>query len=71
MMIRSCDDPHHFQERIMVSIAAMVKQITGLVGTKDVTQWENDFIASIARRNTPLTEKQIEIVERIWRKHFA
>lgn len=55
----------------MVSIATMVKQIAGLAGTKDVTQWENDFIASIARRNTSLTEKQIEIVERIWRKHFA
>lgn len=55
----------------------MVKQIEGLHDTADVTPWENGFIESIVTKTrqgahtTSLTEKQIEAVERIWKKHFA
>lgn len=61
----------------MASINTMVKQCAGLVGTRDVTPWEDKFLADICERtndgdNTSmLTEKQVESLERIWRKHFA
>lgn len=61
----------------MTSIGAMVKRIEGLAGTSDVTKWENDFIESIVgktdhgRDTSYLTEKQLEIVQRIHNKHFA
>jgi hypothetical protein len=60
-----------------VSIGAMVKQIEGLHDTPDVSEWENGFIASVVTKTRSgadtqsLTEKQVETVERIWRKHFA
>ena len=60
-----------------VSIGTMVQQIIGLHDTADVTPWENGFIESIFEKTrdgqvtTGLSEKQVEAVERIWRKHFA
>lgn len=60
-----------------ISIGSMIRQISGLAGTKDVTEWESDFIANIAERTdngrdtTVLTGKQVEIVERIFQKNFA
>lgn len=59
------------------SIGAMVKQIEGLHDTADVTEWENGFIETVVTKTQSgadtrgLSEKQIEAVERIWRKHFA
>lgn len=59
------------------SIGAMVKQINGLAGTREVSAWESDFITNIAERTdngrdtTVLTGKQVEIVERIYQKNFA
>lgn len=61
----------------MTTLNTMVKRISGLVGTHDVTDWEDDFIQSIVEQtdegNTTksLTSKQIEVVERIFRKNFA
>lgn len=61
----------------MTTINTMVKRIAGLAGTKDVTPWEDDFIASVVEKTRngddtrPLTEKQIEVIERIHDKHFA
>lgn len=61
----------------MTSITTMVKKIAGLQDTKDVTDWESDFIESILSKTrdgddtSSLTEKQIDVVERIHRKHFA
>jgi hypothetical protein len=60
-----------------VSIGTMIRQIEGLHDTGDVTEWENGFIESVVTKTgsgadtRALTEKQIETVERIWRKHFA
>ena len=60
------------------SIAAMVEQIDGLRGTKDLTEWEESFVGTVvykyymANKNTTvLSGKQVEIVERIWKKHFT
>lgn len=61
----------------MASINNMVKQCSGLLGTNDVNDWEERFLSDICERtddgdNTSmLTEKQVESLERIWRKHFA
>lgn len=60
----------------MPSINNMVKRITGLA-QGDVTTWEYYFIDSIDDETesgtdcTSLTAKQVEIVERIFNKHFA
>ena len=60
-----------------LSIGAMIKRISGLEGTKDVTEWEDTFIASIVaktangERTTGLTAKQAEITQSIHDKHFA
>lgn len=61
-----------------VSIGTMIEQIHGLHGTGDLSKWENDFVSSVHERylwvnkNTEqLSGKQVEIVERIWRTHFA
>lgn len=60
-----------------VSVGTMVKQISGLLDTSDLIDWENRFVGDIAQgtqdgqRTETLTEKQIEVIERIWKKHFA
>jgi hypothetical protein len=46
----------------------------GLVGTKDVNDWENKFLDSVCDRvrdKQSLTEKQEEALDRIYQKHFA
>lgn len=59
-----------------VSLNAMVKQICGLT-EHDLTTWESEFVGSLRERTSDgrdvagLTEKQIGVVERIYRKHFA
>lgn len=61
----------------MKSIGAMIETIHGLCGTKDITEWENKFIESVyqayrlAGTTVRLTEKQIDIIDRIYNKHFA
>lgn len=61
-----------------VSIATMIEQLDGLRDTSDLNQWEQDFVTSIlerylrAKKDTrSLTGKQVEVIERIWRRHFA
>jgi hypothetical protein len=61
----------------MASLNTMVKKVAGLADTKDVSDWESDFIKSIFEKTrggddtTSLTEKQIDVLERLHRKHFA
>lgn len=61
----------------MKSIGQKIQQIEALSGTRDVSNWEAEFIDSIVIRtdfgkNTgALTEKQVEIIDRIWGRHFA
>lgn len=61
----------------MKTIGDMLQRIDALRVTKDVTQWEDDFIGSCLEtsRNGSLTAhlsgKQVEIIERIFNKHFA
>lgn len=61
----------------MKSLGQMIKQIAGLEGTKDVSRWENDFIHGIVvwssngEKTGNLSTKQVEVIERIYQKHFA
>jgi hypothetical protein len=62
---------------MMTSLNTKVKQILGLQDTSDLNPWENGFVESVAEitkdgeRTTGLSDKQVEVVERIWSKHFA
>ena len=55
----------------------MVKKCCGLIGTKDVTDWEDDFLTNIAKQTkegddtTKLSEKQIDVIQRIHDKNFG
>lgn len=61
----------------MASINAMVKKVAGLADTKDVSDWENQFIKSVVektgdgRDTSMLTEKQVDVLEQLHDKHFA
>jgi hypothetical protein len=61
-----------------VSIGAMIEQIDGLRDTDDLSEWEQGFATNIIERylladkdTRWMSSKQVDIVERIWRKHFA
>lgn len=60
-----------------VSVGTMLKQMAGLVGTKDLNDWETRFVKNVLQRTgegartSILTADQVEKVEQIWREHFA
>jgi len=61
----------------MASLNTMVKRVAGLQGTGDVSEWEDEFITSLLSKTrngddtTSLTEKQIDVLERIFNKNFS
>jgi len=61
----------------MKSLGAMVLQLAGMVGTKDLSKWETDFVCSVGRRTADgehtgcLSERQIDRIEELYRKHFG
>ena len=61
----------------MTTINTQIERICGLLDTKDLTDWEQDFVQSIAyktnegEKTTMLTGKQIEVIERIFKNNFA
>lgn len=62
----------------MTSISTMIEQLEGLHGTTDLTPWEGEFVKNIVKRYRQnqnrtdfFTAKVVEIIERIWSKHFA
>jgi hypothetical protein len=61
----------------MKSIGAQIKQLSALVGGEDLTEWEDEFVESVYERSkqgthtSGLSEKQVEIIARIYRKHFG
>lgn len=61
-----------------VSIAAMIEQLDGLRDTNDLTAWEQSFVTNVLHRylqagkdTRVLSDKVVEIIERIFRTHFA
>lgn len=61
----------------MVSIGTQIKQLSGLLETSDLSDWMSEFLGGIVDRtdtgkNTAsLTDKQIGVIEREYKKHFA
>lgn len=62
----------------LISIGTKIEQLDGLRDTQDLTQWEQGFVTSILERylvagrdTRMLTSKQVDVIERIWAKHFA
>ena len=59
------------------SIGQMVQKLAGLIGTKDVSDWEDEFLSGIeaatdgGKRTSHLTEKQLDVIVRLHSKHFA
>ena len=61
----------------MKSLNTMVEQLTALIGTADLNNWETDFMVSVSeqvetRKTTVyLSSKQIENIEKIYIKNFG
>lgn len=61
----------------MRSTNAKINQLDGLLGTKDISDWESEFIHSVIQKTgngsdvSKLSDKQLEIIERIWNKNYA
>ena len=58
------------------STKSMVERLIGLLGTKDLTEWEAGFVESMQRRLvnnslTTITAAQATALETIFNKHFA
>jgi len=55
----------------------MLEQLSGLLGTDDLSKWENEFVRHIIDVvaeegcTTGLSGRQVEKIEQIWSKHFA
>ena len=56
----------------------MLKQLSGMLGTDDLTDWEHEFLESVIDKvkanngdTTKLTAKQADIIDRLHSKHFA
>jgi hypothetical protein len=61
----------------MKSLNQMLQQISGMVGTDNLTAWEQEFVQSCLERTKDgadmrmISGRQAEIIERIFNKHFA
>lgn len=61
----------------MTSLNTMIKQLSSLVDTTDLSDWENHFVEDVVERTQEgkvcgtLSDKQVKAIERIWSKHFA
>ena len=61
----------------MKSLGTMVQQLEAMLGTNDLTAWEDSFVRNIVERSDhgkqtgKLTINQIARMEELYRKHFA
>jgi len=61
----------------MPSVGTMLKQLEGMLGTADLSDWEQKFVANCLEQSdqgqhTPkLTGKQVEKIAQVWEKNFA
>lgn len=64
---------------ITVSTQQKLAKIFGLIDTKDVSEWENNFLKSLHlqaqfesnKMVARLSDRQLAVVERLHDKHFA
>ena len=60
----------------MLSTTQMIRRLEGMTGSKDLSDWEAGFVASLVERLeagqvTSLTEKQLDTLQRLHDRHFA
>ena len=60
----------------MTSTTTMIRRLSGLLDTRDLSEWEQQFVRSLvekldAGKVTSLTERQVEALERLHGRHFA
>lgn len=60
----------------MTSTTTMIRRLSGLLDTRDLSEWEQQFVRSLAEKLdagevTSLTERQVETLERLHGRHFA
>ena len=60
----------------LVSTATMIRRLSGMLDTRDLSEWEQQFVRSLvekidAGRVTSLTERQVETLERLHGRHFG
>jgi myo-inositol catabolism protein IolC len=59
---------------MMKSLTQQIERLEAMVGTKDLSDWETDFVINIAYYKddtSRLSEKQVTTLERLYRKHFG
>jgi hypothetical protein len=59
-----------------VSTTQMIQKLSGLLGTKDLNDWEQQFVTSLQTRMnagevTKLSDKQVERLDELHSKHFS
>jgi hypothetical protein len=60
----------------MVSTTTMIKRLEGLLGTKDLSAWEQSFVRNLAKHMhagqvTKLSGEQVEKLDELHGRHFA
>lgn len=61
----------------MKSLGQKIQQCEGLLGTSDLSAWEEGFLQGVVERTskgadtTSLTAKQVDVIEKLHAKHFA
>jgi hypothetical protein len=59
-----------------VSTTEMIRRLVRMLGTDDLSAWEQNFVTTLQRRMeagevTKLTDKQVERLDELHGKHFA
>ena len=59
-----------------ISTTTMIRRLEGMIGTKDLSDWEHGFVRSLVERLdagevTKLSEKQITRLEELHGRHFG
>jgi hypothetical protein len=61
----------------MKSILQKLEQLSGLIGTADLNNWQAQFIRDnharvvAANSSAALSEKQVETIDQLWQRHFS
>ncbi|AQV94793.1 hypothetical protein BJN34_12970 [Cupriavidus necator] len=61
---------------MLVSTTIMIKRLEGLLGTRDLSTWEQDFVRKLAElaqagQVTQLTGAQVDKLDELHGRHFA
>ena len=60
----------------MVSTTVMIQRLEGMLGTKDLNDWETSFVRSLAQRMhagevTKLSGDQVDKLDELHGRHFS